>query len=412
MTELDLYMNQKGQEYREIDRFRAKRIYNLLKPYLKKIPKIIQIIGTNGKGSTGRFLSLMLMQNDLKILHFTSPHILDFKERFYKNGKIISNEKIINAHKFLQSFDFMQEASYFEYATFLALILAYDVSYLILEAGVGGEYDSTSIVERALVLFTLIDFDHEEMLGNTIDSIATTKLNAMTSNAIVGFQKYNVVYEIAKDIAKKNNTNLIILKDLKQNCINNTNSHQNYKDSNFFTDSKKNPIGSNKIDFNKINLYLKKHNLALFLGENLALALSAVEMLGLKCDLESLAKLDLKGRFEQISKNIIIDVGHNKSAALAIKKSLKNKKVILVYNSYFQKNIIEILGILKENIIRIEILEIEGNKRIIKKENLIKILQSLNIDFSDFRGIQEQNDYLIFGSFSVVEKFITYFERK
>ncbi|RAX54267.1 hypothetical protein CCY99_04450 [Helicobacter sp. 16-1353] len=373
MNELDIYMHSLGREYRAFNPNRAKEIYKKLLPNLPKIPKTIQIIGTNGKGSSGRFLSLALMQNNYKILHFTSPHIFSFNERFYKNGRTISDLEILEAHKFLQYFDFIKEASYFEYATFLALVLSNDVDFLILEAGVGGEFDSTSAIKRDLCLFSLIDFDHEEMLGDTIEKIATTKLNAMVNPSIIGIQKHRSIKDIAKKIAYKKN-----ISDL------------------FFVDSINNDI----------LLYLQKYHLASFLGENLALSLKALEVLCINYDLTSLPNLDLIGRFQKIKENIIIDVGHNQSAAKALKDNLKDKKIILVYNSYFQKNIVEILDILRDNILKVEIIDIKDNDRIINKNDLIAILKRLDIKYSDFKGIDNNEKYLVFGSFSVIEKFL------
>ncbi len=391
MNILDSYMQQKGQEYRKFNPNRAKNIYTKLKCALRDsayIPpkKVIQVIGTNGKGSTGRFLTLALIQHNNNVVHFTSPHIFNFNERFYKNGKIVSDNELLEAHEILQEFDFMREASYFEYATFLAYILSNGVDYLILEAGVGGEFDSTSVIERDMCIVSVIDFDHEEMLGNNIEAIATTKLNAMVSPSIIGFQKHNIVIQIADNIAIKNDIRLIVLDsdDILQ-------------------------YGVCGISYSAILHYITKHNLATFLIENLILSLKALEILGLDCDLENLAKLDLKGRFERILDNVIIDVGHNQSAATALKNSLKDKKVILVYNSYFQKNIKNILHILQDNIIRVEILDITDNDRIVKREVLEEILESLNISYNDFKGINKEYEYLVFGSFSVVEKFMLTF---
>ena len=162
-----------------------------------------------------------------------------------------------------------------------------------------------------------------------------------------------------------------------------------------------------------IESYLQKHRLAPFLAQNLALALKAVQIFGtdlpIKIDLDSLPKLDLHGRFEQITPNITIDVGHNQNAALAIKKQLNDKKIILVYNSYFQKNISEILSILKDNILRVEILSVADNPRIIEQSKLEKILDSLQIAHTHFKGVDSLDsaqNYLIFGSFSVVEAFM------
>ena len=208
LNKVESYMNQKGVEYRTIDKARAGRIYERLKAHIAPPKRTIQVLGTNGKGSTGRFLALMLMQNGAKVLHFTSPHIFSFSERFYKNGAIVSDDELTNAHRFLQGFDFMAECSYFEYATFLAAVLAQGVDYLILEAGVGGELDSTSVIPRDLCIFSVIDYDHTEILGESIEEIATTKLNAVwypnfVPKMVVGAQKYEIVEKIAKEIAKE-----------------------------------------------------------------------------------------------------------------------------------------------------------------------------------------------------------------
>lgn len=380
MNAIEKFMCQKGQEYRTIDKNRAKKIYENLKPNLTLPKNVIQILGTNGKGSTGRFISLLLMQNGFKILHFTSPHIFRFKERFYKNGKIISDKELLKAHCFLQSFDFMKDCSYFEYATFLAVTLSQNVDYLILEAGVGGELDSTSVIRRNLCVFSVIDFDHEDILGNSIKEIATTKLNAVfypnkAQAMLLGIQKHKIVESLAKHIAKSHKIDFYRLKS---------------------------------DDSSDVKDYILKHHLAPFLSENLALALKTMEILGLSYNLKTLKKLDLMGRFQKIASNITIDVGHNQNAALAIKQNLATKKVILVYNSYFQKNIGEILGILKDNILRVEILAVD-NPRIIAQKRLENILESLNIAYQNFKGVdsmEREKNYLVFGSFSVVEAFM------
>lgn len=390
LNEVALYMEQKGIEYRTIDKSRSKRIYAELQPHLKSPKHIIQVLGTNGKGSTGRFIAQILAQNGCTILHFTSPHIFSFNERFYTNlGQnlgVISDKSLIKAHRFLQGFEAMRECSYFEYATFLALVLAQGVDYLILEAGVGGELDSTSVVKRDLCVFSVIDYDHTEILGDSIESIATTKLNAVfypnkVPKMVLGVQKYAVVEKIAKDIAKKHSVEMFCIDcyDLQASLV------------------------------MTIESYLARHNLAPFLAQNLALALKATQIFGINADLDSLPKLDLHGRFEQIAPNITIDVGHNQNAAFAIKRNLNDKKIILVYNSYFQKNIFEILSILKDNILRVEILSVSDNPRIIEQSKLEQILDSLQISHKNFTHIDSKQDYLVFGSFSVVEAFMRQF---
>ncbi|MCE3039316.1 Mur ligase family protein [Helicobacter anatolicus] len=368
--DLRSFLESKGAEYAPFDPNRAKNIFQTFRDFLSLQCYKIHVIGTNGKGSSGRYLALSLLQQKKKILHFTSPHLLDFNERFYKNGALISNEELKKAHEFLQQFPSVQEASYFEYMTFLALVLAQDVEFFIMEAGLGGEYDSTSCIESDLSIFTFIGIDHQEFLGQGLEEIATTKLNAMQKVAILAKQKSQIVGEIARKIAIKKNVKLIEI-------------NQEYE--------------------KKFQNVLEKIKVG-FLQDNFLNAMVAMEFLGFKIPLEPVV-LDLRGRFEQIASNVLIDVGHNEDAAYGLQKCLGNQKVVLVYNSYVQKNIEKILEILRKNILRIEILDV-NHPRIIQKEELIKIFQKLEIPFCNFQNINTSENYLVFGSFSVVEAFL------
>lgn len=372
MLSLKEYMILKGKEYKVFDKNNVIKIFSKLKKYIPSKSKNIQIIGTNGKGSTGRFITLILLSNKYRVLHFTSPHIFNFNERFYKNGNILSDKELEEAHNYLQKFDFINNASYFEYATFLAYYLSIDVDYAIFEAGVGGEFDSTSVLHRDLCVFSMIDYDHQDLLGGSLEKIATTKLNAMVNPSIIGIQLHNIIKDIAINLANKKNIKLHFLESVRQDAIS----------------------------------YIKNHNLASFLNQNLSLALIAMDVLGIKYNLDNLEKFDLQGRFQKIRDNIIIDVGHNISAAYAIKKELRDKKIVLIYNSYLDKDFKSILKIMKNNISRVEIIEIPNNERIVNKNVLKDALESMNINYCDFNRINDNDNYLVFGSFIVIEKFM------
>ena len=86
--------------YDEIDYLRMPKAYENIKDFLPLVP-VIHVVGTNGKGSTGRFLAMMINDLGFRVGHYTSRHIFDYNERFYKNGKIISDEELEYAHKFL-----------------------------------------------------------------------------------------------------------------------------------------------------------------------------------------------------------------------------------------------------------------------------------------------------------------------
>ncbi|PAF42031.1 Mur ligase family protein [Helicobacter sp. 11S03491-1] len=374
IVSLEEFLESKGNEYAPFDPNRAKIIYQRLSKYLKNPSKKIHIVGTNGKGSTGRFITLGLLQAGYSALHFTSPHLFDFNERYYKNGHIVDDKTLQEAHYFLQQFDFIQACSYFEYATFLALVLAQDVTFLVLEAGLGGEWDSTSCLKRDISVFTPIGLDHQEILGESVEKIATTKLNSMSSVAFIAPQSSCVIKDIAQSIALKHKTKLYFV----PNTIPET-----------------------------IFSYAKTHHLPEFLMYNLHTALYVLSYLQCTIDLIHFPMLDLTGRCQKITPHITIDVGHNEQAAKEIAKVFNHKKVILVYNTYKQKDVYTILKLLKPVIKKILIIEI-SNPRIIEKPKLQEVIQSLEIPSGIFslEAMQKNEEYLVFGSFSVVKQFL------
>ncbi len=400
-------MDSKAQEYSPFDPTRAIKIFNLLKPKLILNTYNIHIIGTNGKGSTGRFIAQSIRENKNSVLHFTSPHIFDFRERFYKNDDIISIDELLKAHIFLQQFDFIQEASYFEYATFLALILGQSCDFLVMEAGIGGEYDSTSVINYDITIFTKIGLDHKEMLGDNIEDIALTKIKAAQGEIFTHFQEQNV---------------LSLINNLQQICTQQTqNSNKNsIKNINY--------LKIDDIENTCIKEYANKYNIPLFLQENLALANIVLKYIGINL-LKS--KLDIRGRFEILNKNIVIDVGHNEMAALATLKETKqyfnNKEFILIYNSYREKEVEKILNIFANNVKKIIIFVID-NQRIFNIRDIKEILENLHIPYEFFNPnglkldelsknlikcknfLDLQDNYLVFGSFSLVENFLLWFK--
>jgi len=134
---LESFLANKPLFYDEIDYTRMPRIYKSIKNEIK-LPKIIHLVGTNGKGTTGRFLASALYSLGYNTGHYTSPHILEFNERIWLNGKNVSNETLDNFHQKLLRLLAAEDAealSYFEYTTLLALLIYQECDYVILEAG-------------------------------------------------------------------------------------------------------------------------------------------------------------------------------------------------------------------------------------------------------------------------------------
>ncbi|HDV6577964.1 TPA: bifunctional folylpolyglutamate synthase/dihydrofolate synthase [Campylobacter lari] len=377
-------LSQKTMHVQKISRF---FMFSMYEKYKKFIPKTknIQIIGTNGKGSTGRFLAILLLEQGYKVGHYTSPHIFEFNERFWLNGKITSNELLEKAHEELESvfLDDVKKLSYFEYTTFLAFFVFKDCDYVILEAGVGGEYDATSVFEIDFSIFTKIGFDHQDLLGKNLDEIARTKLKAMSAKALINHKQEVKVLNLAQKIA-----------NLKQASLNISS------------------LDKNTIIYPCVQEYIQKYNLASFLKDNLFLALEAFSKICAKNEKEliqcisNLPKLDLKGRCEQISQNIFVDVGHNEMAALTLAEIFKEKKVHLVYNCFLDKDSYKILRALKPIIKIVEIYEYESKDRPLAGSVLLENLEKLDIVYQKFEQIKKNELYLVFGSFVLVENFL------
>ena len=372
------FLDNKPLYYSEIDYSRMPRIYEKIK-FNFSFGKIIHIIGTNGKGTTGRFLATALFNMGCKTAHYTSPHILEFNERIWLNGKNVNNNLLDKAHAKLQNFLSKEDSdslSYFEYTTFIAMLLFNNFEYIVLEAGLGGEFDATAVFEKDLTLVTPISYDHEAFLGSDIKEIARTKLNAIQNNAILATQNNNEVYQIAQELEKSKNIKIKRVEEILDD------------------DDKK-----------KILEISENLSLVNYLKDNLKLSISALNFLNISYKIEDFDNSKLFGRLSNINENIIVDVGHNPLAANSILKALNGTKYILIYNTYKDKEYKKILEILKSIIWHVEIIKIDDN-RVESKVKLQKNLDELDISYQDFYNIDKNKKYLVFGSFSVVEKFL------
>ena len=361
--------------YDKIDFTCVKSSWELLSKKIK-LPYVIHIVGTNGKGSTGRFLAHYLNKSKYKVLHYSSPHIIKLNERIWINGADVLDDTLEKAHIFLQELyplALLEKLTYFEYLTLLSFYLSKDCDYLVLEAGLGGEFDATNVVPNDLSLITTIDLDHQSFLGNTVEEIAQTKMRSVDKKMLLGYQVYDSVkqtaFKVKEQIQNERNTSIEI------DCVE---------------------------DFQKYQLN-KKY--ASYLKRNLHLVIKCLEELNISINVDYFDDVELFGRCQKIRKNITIDVGHNPLAAKVLKEEFKDKKITLIYNSYADKDYEEVLNILKPIINKIIIIELD-DKRIVEKNNLLKIIEKLNIMNKDIIEINDDEEYLVFGSFLVVEKFL------
>lgn len=139
--------------------------------------KTIHVGGTNGKGSTSHSLASVLQSAGYKVGLFTSPHLKDFRERIRINGKMISKKYVVDFVEQNRNFFEPLYPSFFELTTAMAFKYFADenVDVAVIEVGLGGRLDCTNIISPVLSIITNISFDHVNLLGNTLEKIASEK---------------------------------------------------------------------------------------------------------------------------------------------------------------------------------------------------------------------------------------------
>lgn len=370
------FLESKPLYYKEIDYQRVHQAYALLKPQIKQ-PMTIHIVGTNGKGSTGRILAHLATKSALSVGHYTSPHIVKFNERMWLSGEEVGDQDLNLAHQRLFTIlgkECSDALTYFEYVTLLAFVLFESCDILVLEAGLGGEFDATNVCDKALSIVTPIGLDHQDFLGETIAEIAGTKIRSIQKKVVLAKQLYPEVIVIAKTIVEQKNATMLL--------------SQTFEDEELVLDSIANKKGWPS-----------------YLNDNASVAIQALRALEIPYSIADLESVELFGRFYPLTKNIHIDVGHNPLAAKVIEKALL-KKVILVYNSLDDKAYEKVLDILKPKVKHVEIISIPSQRAatLVDIENTLK---KVSLPYRYFDGkIEEEEQYLVFGSFYVVEAFL------
>ena len=282
--------------------------------HIDKEMNIIHVAGTNGKGSTVKIISNILMKAGYSVGMFISPHLIRYNERIQVNNNNITDEemtklieevqpKIDQYNKFANENE-LANVSWFDALTIIALLYFYrkKVDFVVLETGIGGLFDRTNIVEKPIVsVITSIGFDHMKLLGSTLEDIAYQKAGIIKKESeTVLFEQIPSVNKVFIDKCKEEKNKLHILKekDIKDYSFNDEYQFFSYKS---YKNLKTNLKG--KVQIN-----------------NSMLAIEAIEIIkkkgfiiSRKAIREGLATVNNPGRMETIHDNpqIIYDGAHN-----------------------------------------------------------------------------------------------------
>lgn len=306
---------------------------------LKPDYKIIHIAGTNGKGSTAQAIKSILKLTNRHVGLFVSPYVISFNERIEINDRYISDAEIMHYSNILYDYSKKYEKEnndiipFFELTLLMALMYFKDrnIDIAIIECGLGGLLDATNFLDTDLAIITNIGFDHQEQLGNTLESIAKHKLGivkngvplitAVDESLILQFENYT----------KSNNSKMIYVKpdvkDIKSDLL----TSFKYKDTSY-----------------QISL------LGDYQAYNASLAIEACKFIDkdIPYDIISygLNNVFWPGRMEIMNNNplILLDGGHNiaaiKETVAYLSKIKGNKQIKTMFTALKDKDYVSMLN--------------------------------------------------------------------
>ncbi|MBR4135900.1 MAG: bifunctional folylpolyglutamate synthase/dihydrofolate synthase [Bacteroidales bacterium] len=178
--------------------------------------KAIHIAGTNGKGSVANMMASYCQERGLKTGLFTSPHLVDFRERIRINGQMITEEEVVDFFQHYQDQINTLEPSFFEITTALAFhyFVQQKVDIAIIEVGLGGRLDATNVLHPLLSIITNISLEHTQLLGDTIAKIAFEKAGIIKEDTPVVVGEFHPEsFPVFKDIADQKKAPLFLAEE-------------------------------------------------------------------------------------------------------------------------------------------------------------------------------------------------------
>jgi dihydrofolate synthase/folylpolyglutamate synthase len=343
---------------------------------------VIQIVGTNGKGSTSVFLAALAKEHGLRVGLYTSPHFITPCERIKINGKMPDESVLVSeGNRIMAALDSLSKdnnsyyLTYFEWLTVFALLvfMREKTDLIILEAGLGGRLDATSQIAVDIVCFTPIALDHQNILGESLEEIASDKSEAIREHgATISAPQLPVVRSILQDAA------------LRKHCA--------------FTEiSEEDPCPPLRLR--------GEHQ-----QTNARLALAAWRHLADKygyahdepTQLRALSKAFIAGRLQHIAAGnghptLILDGAHNAHGLLALHAYMQTNGIMpkaFVFTCLADKDMNSMLFVLRKLAGKTPILipPLPGNPRAQVPESVVKALRSIGADAAPTHDLREALD--------------------
>ena len=322
--------------------------------------KTIHVGGTNGKGSVSHTIAAVLQECGYRVGLYTSPHLVDFRERIRINGKPISQQYVVNFVEEHRSFFEPLHPSFFEVTTAMAFMYfkEMNVDIAVIEVGLGGRLDCTNIIQPLVSVITNISFDHTQFLGDTLAKIAGEKAGIIKTNTPVVIGETNAeTRPVFEKTAREKNAPIVFADDDPQVVsavpLNEGGMRYHLK----FMGKLEGDLGG---------IYQKQNmNTALFALEEvrkLGYLASAIEgktydrcRFELKSGISNVAKLTgLRGRWETVNQTpkVVCDTGHNVGGWMYLSRQLANvqcQQMHIIFGMVDDKDIDKVLDLLPKH---------------------------------------------------------------
>ncbi len=371
LDELLKYLNSLHPKYIDFNLDRIKSLLKKLGNPQNKLPIVIHVAGTNGKGSSIAFIKSIAESYGLKVNCYISPHLINFNERIILNGELIEDDFLFENLYEVTKANNDQEITFFEITT-AACFLAFSKvqsNICLIETGLGGRLDATNVIEnKNITVLTKIGFDHVEFLGNDLKTITSEKCGILQRNApcVVGKQNNSLVKTVIFEEAKKKKIQILKLRKIPKTWSLGL-------------------LGDHQYENAEIAVTVMKFLFKNLKNQTIKNALKSTTWDG------RLQKIE-KGKFFKNRANLtLVDGAHNLEGGKVILNYFKKSKInnwLIILGMMRNKNVVGFIDLIKEFVKTIFVVPIQGQRSCFNEIELEQIIKTnFNLNVMPFKNI-------------------------